>query len=66
MTPDEFQTHIAWPGDKSFYQGEAAAGHGNINENEAEVAEEEGTSGSFKIAYDEDTTSDDDEEMGGE
>ncbi|KAI5414140.1 hypothetical protein KIW84_058328 [Lathyrus oleraceus] len=64
MTPEEFQTHIAWPGDKPFYQGEIVIGHGNGNKDDdkedAETEEEEGTSGGPK------TASDDDEEMGGE
>ncbi|KAI5391470.1 hypothetical protein KIW84_076330 [Lathyrus oleraceus] len=70
MTPGEFQTHIAWPGDKPFYQGEAA-GHRDENENDEEYAEaemenEEGTSGGSKTKFDDDTVSDDDEEIGGE
>ncbi|KAI5428617.1 hypothetical protein KIW84_033570 [Lathyrus oleraceus] len=47
MTPEEFQTHIAWPGDKPFYQGEAA-GRKDENDEEdakAEMENEEGTSG---------------------
>ena len=51
--------HMAWPGDKPFYQGEAA-GHRDENDEEdakAEMENEEGTSGGCK------TTSDDDEEM---
>ncbi|KAI5441420.1 hypothetical protein KIW84_010768 [Lathyrus oleraceus] len=31
MTPEEFHTHIAWPGDKPFYQGEAV-GHEDEND----------------------------------
>ncbi|KAI5407193.1 hypothetical protein KIW84_053443 [Lathyrus oleraceus] len=52
MTPEEFQTQIAWPGDMPFYQGEAA-GHEDENDEEdaeAEIENEEGTSGGSKIA----------------
>lgn len=36
MTPEEFQTHISWPGDRPFYQGEVDVGHENRNEDDDE------------------------------
>ncbi|KAI5441281.1 hypothetical protein KIW84_010660 [Lathyrus oleraceus] len=66
MTPEEFQMHIAWPGDRPFYQGEAVGHKNEDGEEDDEAKEEEETSGGSKTASDDDITSDDDKEMGGE
>ncbi|CAI8602270.1 unnamed protein product [Vicia faba] len=50
MTPEVFQSHIAWPRDTAFNQRKVA-GHGDENEEEeeAEPDNEEGTSGGSKM-----------------
>lgn len=40
VTPDGFQTHVAWHGVNPFYQGEATAfGAGNEGEDDEETIE---------------------------
>lgn len=46
MTLEAFQSHVAWPGVKPFYYGEAATGHGDEDGEEEDEKTEEGEEGS--------------------